>query len=131
MLSIHHRQLYLEGTIMKLGTVESRFVDLVWSHAPITTTGLVKLCAQELDWKRTTTYTVLKKFCQRGIFDTTDSLVTVLVTREDYYAQESEDFVSEAFNGSLPAFLVAFTRRKKLSEEEIAQLQRLIDENRG
>lgn len=116
---------------MKLGTVESRFADLVWANAPISTGELVKLCARELDWKRTTTYTVLKKFCQRGIFDTKDSLVTVLVTREDYYACQSEEFVSEAFNGSLPAFLVAFTRRKKLSDEEIAQLQRLIDENRG
>lgn len=116
---------------MKLGAVESRFADLVWSHAPMTTAELVALCAEELQWKRTTTYTVLKKFTQRGIFETKDSTVTVLVTREEYYARQSEEFVSEAFNGSLPAFLVAFTRRKKLSEEEIAQLQRLIDESRG
>lgn len=116
---------------MRLGTVESRFADIVWRHAPLTTSELVSLCAEELQWKRTTTYTVLKKFTQRGIFETRDSVVTVLVTREEYYARQSEEFVSEAFNGSLPAFLVAFTRRKKLSDEEIAQLQRLIDENRG
>lgn len=116
---------------MKFGSVESRFAELVWANAPITTAELVRLCAGELAWKRTTTYTVLKKFCQRGIFHTENSLVTVLVTREDYYARESADFVTHAFNGSLPAFLVAFTRNKRLTEEELCQLQQLIDENRS
>lgn len=116
---------------MKLGAVESRFADIVWREAPISTAELVKLCADELDWKRTTTYTVLKKFCQRGLFQSEDGMVTVLVSRQEYYDRESEAFVEEVFDGSLPAFLVAFTRRKKLSDEEIAQLQRLIDENRG
>ena len=116
---------------MKLGSVESRFADIVWEHAPVTTAELVRLCARELDWKRTTTYTVLKKFCQRGIFLTENSMVTVLITREEYYARESADLVSHAFNGSLPAFLVAFTRNKRLTEEEIDQLQQLIDESRS
>lgn len=116
---------------MKLGSVESRFADIVWEYAPVTTAELVRLCARELDWKRTTTYTVLKKFCQRGIFLTENSMVTVLITREEYYARESADLVSHAFNGSLPAFLVAFTRNKRLTEEEIDQLQQLIDESRS
>lgn len=116
---------------MKLGIMESRFADIVWSHAPLTTTQLIALCSRELEWKRTTTYTVLKKFCQRGVFHMEDSLVTVLIPRQDFYAHQSEEFVDEVFDGSLPAFLVAFTRRKKLTDEEIAQLQQLIDESRG
>lgn len=116
---------------MKLGAIESRFADIVWKEAPLPTSELVKLCAEELDWKRTTTYTVLKKFCQRGIFSMEAGQVTVLISRQDYYDRESEAFVDEVFNGSLPAFLVAFSRRKKLSDEEIAQLQKLIDDNRG
>ena len=116
---------------MKLGTVESRFADIVWKKAPLSTSQLVKVCGEELEWKRTTTYTVLKKFCQRGIFAMENGQVTVLISRQDYYDRESEAFVDEVFDGSLPAFLVAFSRRKKLSDEEILQLQKLIDENRG
>lgn len=115
---------------MKLGAVESRFADIVWREAPLSTTELVKLCGEELDWKRTTTYTVLKKFCQRGIFAMEDSRVSVLISRQEYYDRQSEEFVEEVFDGSLPAFLVAFSRRKKLSDDEIAQLQQLIDESR-
>ena len=115
---------------MKLGAMEARFADIVWRSAPVTTTELVKLCAAKLEWKRTTTYTVLKKFCQRGIFHMEDGLVTVLIPRQEYMAQESEEFIEEVFDGSLPQFLVAFTRRKKLSDEEITQLQRLIEEHR-
>lgn len=115
---------------MKLGAVESRFADIVWWEAPVTTAELVKICGEELDWKRTTTYTVLKKFCQRGMFQSENGMVTALITRQEYYDRESEAFVEENFDGSLPAFLVAFTRRKKLTDEEIAQLERLIQENR-
>lgn len=116
---------------MKLGTMESHFADIVWSHAPLTTTQLIALCAEALEWKRTTTYTVLKKFCQRGIFRMEDGVVTVVLPRQDFYAHQSEEFVDTVFDGSLPAFLVAFTRRKKLTDEEIEQLQKLIDESRG
>ncbi len=115
---------------MKLGTVEARFAEIVWREAPLTTAQLVKLCAQELNWKRTTTYTVLKKFCQREIFAVTESTVSVLISRQEFYDRESEAFVEEMFEGSLPAFLVAFTRRKQLSDEEVEQLQRLIDAHR-
>ncbi len=115
---------------MKLGAVESRFAEIVWREAPLSTGQLVKLCAEELNWKRTTTYTVLKKFCQRGIFASEDGMVTVLISRQEHYNRESEAFVEEVFQGSLPAFLVAFTRRKKLTDGEIEQLQQLIDEHR-
>lgn len=115
----------------KLGAVESRFADLIWQGEPMTSTQLVRRAEEVLGWKKSTTYTVLKRLCQRGIFQNQDGMVTSLVSKEEFYARQSEEFVEEAFSGSLPAFLVAFTSRKKLSREEIAQLQRLIDESRG
>ena len=115
----------------KLGAVESRFADLIWQGEPMSSTQLVRRAEEVLGWKKSTTYTVLKRLCQRGIFQNQDGVVTSLVSREEFYARQSEAFVEETFSGSLPAFLTAFTRRKKLSQEEIAQLQQLIEENRG
>ena len=112
---------------MKLGMVEARFADIVWQNAPLTTRELVALCEKELRWKRTTTYTVLKKLCDRGIFKTEDSVVTVLIEKNGFYAIQSEKFVEETFSGSLPAFLAAFTTRKNLSAAEIAQIRAMID----
>ena len=115
----------------KLGLVEGKFADLIWQHAPMTTKELVVLCEKELNWKRTTTYTVLKKLCLQGIFRTEDGEVTVCITKEDFYAMQSEKFVEETFAGSLPAFLTAFTTRKKLSENEITELENLLKSYRG
>lgn len=115
-------------TDYKLGVVESRFADIVWANAPLTTGELVRLCEGELSWKRTTTYTVLKKLGERGLFHMEDGIVTALTSREDYYAAQSEKFVEESFEGSLPAFIAAFTRRKNLSGKEIAEIRRMIDE---
>lgn len=114
-------------TDYKLGVVESRFADIVWDHAPLTTGELVKLCESGLRWKRTTTYTVLKKLGERGLFHLENGVVTALVSREDYYAAQSEKFVDETFKGSLPAFIAAFTKRKRLSSEEAAEIRRMID----
>lgn len=114
-------------TDYKLGVVESRFADLIWAHEPITTHALTRLCEQELHWKRTTTYTVLKKLSERGIFQMQDSTVTSLISREDYYAAQSERFVEETFEGSLPAFIAAFTRRKALTAKELEEIRRMID----
>ncbi len=111
----------------KLGAVESRFADLIWENAPISSTALVRLCEQELDWKKSTTYTVLKKMCQRGLFQNDRGIVSVLVTKEEFAAAQSERFVEETFAGSLPAFLAAFTSRKRLSEGEVDEIQKLID----
>ena len=110
----------------KLGTVETRFAELIWANAPISSGELVKLCQQELEWKKSTTYTVLRRLCERGIFQNRDGIVTSLISRQDFYAVRSEQFVEETFSGSLPAFLTAFTTRKKLSEEEITELEALI-----
>lgn len=114
----------------KLGVIETRFAELIWSRAPISSGELVKLCLQELEWKKSTTYTVLKKLCEQGLFQNEGGVVTALVSREEFYALQSEKFVEEAFDGSLPAFIAAFTKRKALSEAEIAQIRRMIDEKR-
>ena len=111
----------------RLGAVESRFADIVWSHAPVSTGELIRLCAEELNWKRTTTYTVLKKLGEYGLFHLEDGTVTALVSREDYYASLSEQYVAETFDGSLPAFIAAFTRKKALSRKEIDQIRQMID----
>ena len=111
----------------KLGAVESRFADLIWENAPLHSRDLVILCQKELCWKKPTTYTVLRKLCERGIFQNVDGMVTPLLSRQEFYARQSEQFVEEQFSGSLPAFLAAFTSRKSLSREEIAEIRRMID----
>ena len=112
--------------IMQLGVVEQKFAELIWTNAPIGSGELVKLCQQELNWKKPTTYTVLRKLCQRGLFQNIDGTVTILMSKEDYMSLQSEKFVEESFDGSLPAFLAAFTARKPLSEKEIAQIREMI-----
>lgn len=112
---------------IKLGMVEAQFADIIWENAPLTTKELVALCEKELNWKRTTTYTVLKKLCARGIFETKDHTITVLLPKNEFHALQSEQFVNENFEGSLPAFIAAFTARKTLSPEELAQIRALIE----
>ena len=112
---------------IRLGAVEARFADLVWRNAPSTTLELVKICKTELEWARTTTYTVLKKLCEKGIFLTENSRVTALISRQDFYAMQSEKFVEDTFDGSLPAFIAAFASRKKPSAEELEAIRRMID----
>ena len=113
---------------LKLGMVEARFADIVWTNAPLTTRELVTLCEAELNWKRTTTYTVLKKLCDRGIFETMDSLVTVLITKDEFHAIQSEQFVEENFHGSLPAFVTAFSARRIPTFEELEEIRHLVDQ---
>ena len=113
---------------MRLGMVEAHFADIVWQHAPLSTKELVALCERELNWKRTTTYTVLKKLCERGIFATENSVVSALVSREDFYAIQSEKFVEDTYAGSLPAFIAAFATRRRPSEQELEEIRRMLDE---
>ena len=115
---------------LRMGAIESRFADIIWQNEPVTSPELVKLAAKELDWKKSTTYTVLKRLCERGIFQNNDGTVTSLISKQDFYAVQSEKFVDETFSGSLPAFLAAFTPRKKLSDAEINELQELINQSR-
>ena len=111
----------------KLGAVEARFADLIWQNAPIRSGELVKLCEAELQWKKPTTYTVLRRLCQRGIFSNDDGIVSARISREEFYAMQSERFVEETFSGSLPSFLAAFTRRRSLSAAEIEEIRKMID----
>ena len=112
---------------IRLGLVESRFADIIWEQEPLTSRELVKLCLEKLEWKKSTTYTVLKKLCDRGIFQNQDGTVTSLISRQDFYAMQSEKFVEDTFAGSLPAFLAAFTKRKALSADEIVQIRAMIE----
>jgi len=112
---------------MKLGIVEAHFADLIWQHEPLSSRDLVALCERELKWKKSTTYTVLKKLCEKGLFQNENSVITSLVSKQEFYAIQSEQFVEETFAGSLPAFIAAFTTRKRLSTKELAQIRQMID----
>ena len=116
---------------IKLGPIETRFAEIIWANEPLTTNQLTNLCAEELEWKRTTTYTVLKKLSEKGLFKTENSVVTSLISKAEFEGMQSEQFVAETFRGSLPAFLTAFGSRKKLSDDEIDELQKIIDAMRG
>ena len=115
----------------KLGEIETIFADIIWDNEPVSSRRLTELAEERLNWKRTTTYTILKRLCDRGLFQNEGGKVTSLVSREEFYARQSEMFVEETFKGSLPAFLAAFGSRKKLSEAEIDELQKVIDAMRG
>lgn len=111
----------------KMGLLESKFADFIWNNEPIASGQLVKIAERELSWKSTTSYTVLKRLCERGIFQNQGGTVTSLISRDEFYALQSERFVEETFAGSLPAFLAAFGSRKKMSDAEIEDLKKIID----
>lgn len=115
----------------KLGAMETKFAELMWDNEPISSGKLVKLCEKELSWKKSTTYTMLRRLCKRSIFQNKNGVVSSLMSKEEFQGLQSEKFVEETFDGSLPKFLAAFTIKKKLSDKEINELQKLIDENRG
>lgn len=115
----------------RLGEVEARFADIIWQNEPLSSRKLAELAEKELAWKRTTTYTVLKRLCDRGLFCNQGGTVTSLVSKQEFFALQSEKFVEDTFDGSLPSFLVAFASRKKLSDAEIDELQKIIEGMRG
>lgn len=115
----------------KLGAMETKFAELIWVSEPVASGELVKLCEKELGWKKSTTYTMLKRLCQRGIFENRNGTVSALMSRQAFAALQSEKFLEETFGGSLPQFIAAFTTRNKLSDREIDELKRLIDRSRG
>lgn len=112
----------------RLGVVEARFADIIWENAPLSSGALVKLCEEKLEWKKSTTYTVLKKLCARGIFQNEGGTVTPLLTRQAFYARQSRHFVEETFDGSLPDFIAAFASGKKISKQDLADIRRMLDE---
>ena len=113
---------------MKLAMAEEKFAELIWKHAPIPSGELVRLAKEELGWTKSTTYTVLRKLCARGIFRNEESTVTALVTRAEFDAIRSEEFVRDTFSGSLPAFIAAFASRQTLSPDQVAQIRAMIDQ---
>ena len=114
----------------KLAETEEKFAELIWQNEPIGSGNLVKLSEKEMNWKKSTTYTVLKKLCEKGIFQNENAVVSSLITRDEYYARQSIRFVEDTFGGSLPKFLTAFISGKKLSNHQAEELKRLIDEHK-
>lgn len=115
----------------RLAESESKFADIIWEGAPINSTELVRKCEEILGWKKSTTYTVLKKLCHRGIFENKDAMVTCLISKKEFYGGKSRQFVEDTFGGSLPAFLTAFMGKKKLTDAQIEEMKELIESYRG
>ncbi|MBE5839523.1 BlaI/MecI/CopY family transcriptional regulator [Butyrivibrio sp.] len=112
---------------IELAAVQERFADIVWENEPIASGDLVKVCEKELSWKKPTTYTVLRKLCEKGLLQNVDGVVTSLISREEFYSAKSEQIVEDSYEGSLPAFIAAFTSRKKLSKKDVDEIQKMID----
>ena len=112
---------------LRLGLVETRFADLIWANEPISSGNLVKLCAKELEWRKSTTYTVLKKLCEKGIFQNVNGVVTSLLSQKEFQSRQSKRFVEDTFSGSLPAFIAAFAENGGLSDNDITEIRKMID----
>mgnify|MGYP003544486839 CR=1 FL=1 len=115
----------------KIFESEYRFCLILWEHEPVTTTQLVKLCQEQLGWKPTTTYTVIKRLSERGVLKNENTVVTSLVSKDQVQAAELNEMVEKTFEGSLPAFIAAFTKHQKISEAEIDAVQEMIDRYRN
>ena len=115
-------------TDMELGVVQERFADLVWANEPVASGELVKICEKELEWKKSTTYTVLRKLCEKGLFQNEEGIVTSLISNEEFYSAKSKQIVEDSYSGSLPAFVAAFISNKKLTAKEADEIQKMIDE---
>ena len=114
----------------KLGEQETRFADLIWDNAPITSPDLVKLAAEVMQWKKSTTYTMLRRLCERGIFKNESAMVSVILTRDQFYGGQSRKYVEDTFGGSLPRFITSFIGGKGLSDKQADELVRLINEHK-
>lgn len=112
---------------IQLGVIEARFADLIWELEPVSSSELVKRAAAAFHWKRTTTHTVLRRLCDKGLFQKENGIVTARLSRQEFYSRLSKQYVEETFQGSLPAFLAAFTANSRLSPQEAAELRELID----
>lgn len=115
---------------IELGEVQAQFAEIIWNCEPVGSGELVKICEKELGWKKPTTYTVLRKLCEKGLFQNKGGTVTSIISREEFNFAKSERLVEDSYDGSLPAFLAAFTSRKKLSKKEINEIQKMIDDMR-
>ena len=116
---------------LRMGPAETQFAEIIWENEPIASGALSKKAEEILGWKKTTSFTVLKRLSERGIFQNQNGNVTSLISREEFYARHSEQYVEDTFGGSLPAFLAAFSTRRKLSDKEIDEMKNLIEKMRG
>ena len=114
-----------------LFAAEEKLAAIIWREAPLTSPELVALAEKELDWKKSTTYTVLRKLCEKGVFKNENANVTVILTQDELIAHQSRRYVEDTFGGSLPKFITTFFGGKKLSQEQAAELKRLIEEHEG
>ena len=114
-------------TTPKIFESEYRFCLILWKHEPVSSAQLAKLCAEELGWSRTTTYTVIKRLNDRGVVKNTDSIITSLVSKEDVQISQIDEMLDKTFEGSIPAFIAAFAKREKLSDKDIAEIQNIIN----
>ncbi len=112
---------------IELGVVQERFADIVWANEPVASGELVRICEKELNWKKPTTYTVLRKLCEKGLLINDNGIVRSLISREEFYSAKSEQIVADSYRGSLPAFIAAFISRKDISAEEAEEIRRMID----
>ncbi|MBE6617658.1 MAG: BlaI/MecI/CopY family transcriptional regulator [Ruminococcaceae bacterium] len=112
----------------QMGAIESRFADIIWGNEPISSSELARRSEEVLKWKKSTTYTVLKRLCDKGIFQNNGGVVVSVISKEEFYSAKSQQFVEETFDGSLPAFLAAFTAKKNLTPDEVAHLKRIVAE---
>lgn len=110
----------------RMGEIEMKFASLIWENEPIASGDLVRLCEKELNWKKSTTYTCLKRLCEKEIFTNDNGIVTSRLSCEEFQAKQSEQFVENTFQGSLPSFVAAFCSRKKLSKAEVDELKKII-----
>ena len=113
--------------VPKIFESEYHFCEILWENEPVTSSELVRLCREKLEWKKSTTYTVIRRLSERGVIKSEDAIVTSLVSREDAQSAESTEIVERTFSGSLPSFIAAFTRKKNLSRQEIDEIQKIID----
>ena len=114
----------------KLGEVEMKFADIIWENEPLSSGLLVKLCEDKLQWKKSTTYTILRRVCERGLFKNEEGMVSSNVTKQEFLSNKTEQFIEETFQGSLPGFIAAFTSNRKLSGEEVEELKKLIERSK-
>lgn len=117
-------------TDIRMGPAETQFAEIIWASEPIASGTLSKKAEEALNWKKTTSFTVLKRLCERGIFQNQNGIVTSLISREEFFARHSEQYVQETFGGSLPAFMAAFGTRRKLTDGEIDEMKKLIESMR-
>ena len=113
--------------VPKIHESEYRFCRIMWEHQPVTATQLVKLCQEKLEWKRTTTYTVIKRLGEKSVLKLENGVVTALISKEEAESAEIETMVESKFGGSLPAFVAAFTRRQDLTDHDLDEVQKMID----